>query len=85
MFNGPSGIVFDQENNVLIADSRNHRIQKFTSDGEFIKSFGEYGSGDGCLNLPWGLAINQEGEILVADWGNDRIQSFSPNGEFIAK
>ena len=85
MLNGPCGIVFDQDNNVLIADSQNHRIQKFTGDGQFISSFGVYGNGDGRLNLPWGLGVNQEGEIFVADWGNDRIQRFSPDGKFVAK
>ena len=84
MLDGPSGIVFDQDNNVLISDSRNHRIQKFTRDGEFILSFGEYGSQEGGFILPWGLAVNDNSEIFVADWGNDRIQRFSPDGKFVA-
>ena len=81
----PSGIAFDPEDNVYISDSRNHRIQKFSKNGDFIHSFGSFGCGDGEFNLPWGLFINTNSEVFVADWANDRIQRFTSNGDFLAK
>ena len=33
---GPNGIAIDNNGNVYVADTYNHRIQKFTSDGVFL-------------------------------------------------
>ncbi len=35
-FNEPSGIAVDRDGNVYVADRGNHRIQKFTNNGQFI-------------------------------------------------
>ena len=51
----------------------NHRIQKFTSDGEFITSWGNYGSGDGEFISPEGIDVDDEGNVYVADFINDRV------------
>ena len=58
----------------------NHRVQKFTKDGQFITAFGEYGSDKGQLNMPWGIAVDDEGSVYVADWRNDRVQKFLGGG-----
>ena len=72
------------EEHVWIADHRNHRIQKFTRDGDFLAEFGSQGAGEGQLELPWGITVAPSGEVYVADWGNDRIQRFTPAGDFVA-
>ena len=40
--NGPAGIAFDSEQNLYIADSKNHRIQKVTKRGKHIDSWGSF-------------------------------------------
>ena len=35
-FSGPRGIALDGEGNILVADYSNHRVQKFTTDGQFL-------------------------------------------------
>lgn len=82
--NGPAGMVFDHEDNVYIADSRNNRVQKFTKDGQFLGKWGSHGTGDGEFDLPWGITIDPDGNVFVADWRNNRIQKFTPDGEFLA-
>ncbi|MCH8869410.1 MAG: hypothetical protein IIC85_06835, partial [Chloroflexi bacterium] len=84
-FDGPSGIVFDSDDNMLLVDHRNNRVQKFTKDGRFISKFGSQGSGDGQFDLPWGICLDDDGYIYIADWRNDRIQKFTSDGEFVAK
>ena len=81
--NGPASMVFDEEENLYLTDSRNNRIQKFTKDGRFLGQWGSSGTGEGEFDLPWGITIDPEGSVFVADWRNDRIQKFTPEGEFL--
>ena len=70
---------------MYVADWRNDRIQKFSSDGGFLMNFGTAGSEDGEMNRPTGVAVDQDGMIYVSDWGNDRLQVFDEDGQFISK
>ncbi len=79
------GIITDREGNVYVADSGNHRIQKFTSDGDFVAKWGKAGRGEGEFNSPEGMVIDSEGFIYVADSKNHRIQKFTTDGVFTAK
>jgi len=81
--NGPSGIVFDESENLYIVDHRNHRVQKFTKDGNFLGAWGNFGSGDGEFNMPWGITLDRNGDVYVADWRNDRVQKFTAEGDFL--
>ena len=64
---GPRGIAVDQSGNVYVADQCNHRIQKFTSNGDFITKWGSLGSGVGQFKYPHGIAIDESGHVYVAD------------------
>jgi len=72
---------------VYVADNGNHRIQKFTSQGEFITKWGREGSGDGEFEgIEGRIAIDSQGNVYVTDsGGNDRLQKFTSQGEFITK
>jgi len=84
-FNSPRGIDVDNDNFVYVADSQNHRIQKFTSDGNFVSEWGAEGSEDGNFDRPYGVATDTIGYIYVADTYNNRIQKFTADGQFITK
>ena len=71
-FNEPSGIALDGSGNFYVADTGNHRIQKFSSNGAFILSFGTQGSGDGAFIQPSGIAVDGSGNFYVADEFNRR-------------
>ena len=81
---GPSGLAFDRDDNLYVADHRNNRVQRFTKEGGFLGAFGSEGSGDGEFNLPWGMCVSPGGDVYVADWRNDRVQRFAPDGEHAA-
>jgi hypothetical protein len=70
---------------VYVADTGNHRIQKFTSLGVYAATIGSQGTGDGQFDSPSGIAVDSNGFIYVADTGNNRIQKFSPAGLFVTK
>ena len=80
---GPTGLAFDANGDLYVADSRNDRIQKFTKDGAFLLAWGSSGSAQGQISRPWGLTIDHEGNVYVSDWGNNRVQKFSPDGSYL--
>ena len=90
-FNEPWGIAVGQDGSVYVSDTWNHRVQKFTNDGQFVKAWGVFGSTGGELgqeNLFYGprsLAIGRDGNLYAMDTGNKRVQVFSPNGDFISQ
>ncbi len=78
-----SNIAADSGGNVYVADTQNHRIQKFSSDGTFITKWGSYGTGNGQFNYPLAVAVDSIGNVYVADAWNQRIQKFLSDGTFI--
>ena len=85
LFNFPIGITVDDEDNVYVTDCDvldNRKgyscIQKFTSNGVFLKKWGSFGEGIGQLSNPCDLAVDASGNVYVADTGNNRIQKFRP-------
>jgi len=80
-FNRPEGMTFDREGRLLVADSCNHRIQRFSADGTFIDAFGRPGSGPGQLSYPYDVQADAEGRQYVCEFGNCRIQVFERNNQ----
>ena len=42
-FTEPSGVAVTEENEIIVADTNNHRIQVFDKEGNFKFQFGEMG------------------------------------------
>lgn len=83
-FQFPYDIAIDSSGNVYVTDTYNHRIQKFTSSGTFISTWGSEGPGDGQFSYPIGIAIHGD-DVYIVDDNNHRIQKFSTSGVFITK
>ena len=80
---GPRGVAISQ-GEVVVAEWDGHCVSVFRPNGERLRSFGTYGSGQGQFGGPAGVAVDADGNILVADCLNHRIQKFSANGQFLA-
>ena len=66
-FNAPTGLAVDAQDNILVADWGNSRIQIFDSQGSFLSFVNTVV----CpLYGPQGLALTHDGHIVVADSGN---------------
>ena len=83
MLNSPCGLAVNDSNDIAVTEFSNHRVQIYTSDGNYLRSFGRQGSKEGQFNKPTGIAFHQNGHIFVADSGNHRIQIFSGLGEHL--
>jgi DNA-binding beta-propeller fold protein YncE len=78
-------MAFAPNGTLLVVDSLNHRVQRFTADGGFLESWGEEGEGPGQFRMPWGVAVDADGDVYVTDWRNDRVQMFDAAGRYITE
>ncbi|XP_077997861.1 E3 ubiquitin-protein ligase TRIM45-like [Glandiceps talaboti] len=60
-----------------------HCVRKYTQNGDYIKSFGRYGTANGQFRGPNFLTINSQGMVFVADINNSHIQVFTADGDFM--
>jgi predicted membrane-bound mannosyltransferase/DNA-binding beta-propeller fold protein YncE len=86
-FNEPWGIAVGPDGSVYVTDTWNHRIQKFTADGRFIKTWGTFGQGETPESFygPRGLAVDAKGRVYVTDTGNKRVVVFDADGNYLAQ
>ena len=82
---GFGGVAVDSLGNVYIADTFNHRIQKFTGEGQFLGQWGSQGTEDGQFQWPEGLVVEPEGNLYVSDPERHNIQKFDSSGTFLLK
>lgn len=87
-FNSPHGFCLGTEEDIIVADTNNHRIQVFEKTGTFKFQFGVPGKEEGQLWYPRKVAVMRNtGKYVVCDRGNERsrMQIFTKNGHFIKK
>ena len=83
MFKAPLGVAVTDNDEILVADCLNHRVQVFDSNGTFLRSFGNKGENAGEFNRPFGIATDKDRKIFVADQDNHRVQIFSWEGRHL--
>jgi predicted membrane-bound mannosyltransferase len=79
---GPRDVAIDSQGQLWVTDTGNDRIQVFTLQGQFVKTVGASGKGEGQFDEPVGISIGKDGSIYVADMYNGRVQVLNPDGSF---
>ncbi|XP_073828786.1 E3 ubiquitin-protein ligase meiotic P26 isoform X3 [Musca autumnalis] len=87
-FNSPHGFCLGVDEEIIVADTNNHRIEIFDKSGNLKFYFGVPGKEEGQLWYPRKVAVmHTNGKFVVCDRGNERsrMQIFSKSGHFMRK
>jgi DNA-binding beta-propeller fold protein YncE len=97
LFTRPHGIRVDKDDNVWITDVGDHRVMKFSREGEVLLELGvkgEAGTTQDRFNRPADLAFGPSGDVYVAEQGEDeesmgfghsRIVRLSREGRYLGE
>ena len=85
MLNMPYGVAVNDQDEIAVTDTWNHRVSVFSSDGTHLRSFGRIGNNNGEFKFPSGIAFDSHSNIVVVDSNNHRVQVFDRNGNFLSK
>jgi hypothetical protein len=83
-FRQVTDVAWDAAGNTYISDGYiNSRVAKVDKDGNWLKSWGDRGTGPGQFHTPHSIAVDAKNQVYVADRSNRRIQVFDGEGKFL--
>jgi len=74
-------IAVNKEGHVFVTDPELYRVIEFTSDGEVVRTWGDFGESPTTFGLASGIAVDAEGHIWVTDGQFNRVMRFTLPGE----
>ena len=80
LFYDPRNIAVDEQDNILILERGNCRIQKFDKNGKYLQTIGKKGQGPGEFERPYSLFLDEKNNIYISD--RRKIHFFNHRGEF---
>jgi sugar lactone lactonase YvrE len=79
----PVNLALDAERHVYVSDIGAFRVQRYDTDGRFVRSYGGPGDTPGRFARPKGVAVDREGRVYVVDAAAQVVQVFDPQGELL--
>ena len=76
----PTGLAFDNNGNLYVANYGNNTIEKFNSSGQG-SVFATYLTNGLGIYFPIGMAFDSSGNLYVANEGDDKIIKIDPEGD----
>ncbi|HZR45297.1 MAG TPA: NHL repeat-containing protein [Candidatus Manganitrophaceae bacterium] len=82
----PTGVAVDREGNLIVTDSKDHRIRKIRLPEGRVTTLAGAGragdlnglSGSAEFNSPVGIEVDPSGRIVIADSANHRLREVDP-------
>jgi sugar lactone lactonase YvrE len=69
-------IAVGPDEHVFITDPEGYRIIEFASDGQFVRTWGDFGDGPNEIGIAAGVTVDSFGLVWVTDAGNNRILQY---------
>ncbi|MBW2465146.1 MAG: NHL repeat-containing protein [Deltaproteobacteria bacterium] len=79
----PMGLDMSADGRIAVADTGNHRIQFFDSEGRFLSSIGEVAGFS--FGRPMDVAFAVDGSLWVADFQHDALYRITPRGDLVER
>jgi uncharacterized protein (TIGR03437 family) len=88
-FDGPRGLAFDLQGNLLVADRNNHYVRKVLADGSMRTIAGIGAQGWCCdgglatqalISYPAGIVSDRQGNVYFSEYFSNRIRRVTPGG-----
>jgi len=77
----------DNQGVLFIPDTGNHQIAVYSSEGKFVRSFGQGGEGPNDLQSPTNIQIDGNSLVITSGWTSrgrrQRITRYTKGGHFI--
>ena len=70
-------LTVDDSGSVFVADPEGYRILQFSAEGEFIRTWGDFGYDNESIGLAAAVAVDADGHVWVTDAGNHRVMRFT--------
>jgi len=81
--NLPRDATIDHEGNLYVVDGGNFRVQVFSPEGEYLRSFGSIGRQGGQFSRPKGIGVDKQGNVYVVDTAFGNFQIFDSDGQLL--
>lgn len=81
----PSGLETAPDGTIVVADTGNNRVTRYTASGAVVWSVGTHGAGTGQFDNPRDVGVDAANNVYVADTRNSRIVKLSPTGAWLAE
>jgi len=77
-------VSWDSSGNIYFTDGYgNSRVAKYDKNGDWVKSWGEYGTAPGQFRLPHAIVADRNDNLYVGDRMNHRVQVFDTDAKFL--
>jgi sugar lactone lactonase YvrE len=88
-FNQPTGVAALSNGDIVITEGHGSKLNKsrvniYTKDGKYLRSFASHGTGEGQLTEPHAVAVDRQDHIYVADRTGNRINVYDKTGKLLA-
>ncbi|HDI52261.1 hypothetical protein DRQ11_02875 [candidate division KSB1 bacterium] len=80
----PLALSIDPSGNLYVADTGNHRIQKFDTRGTYQRYIGGIGWNEAQFDHPTDIWAASSLDVFVADYNNQRIQRFDRHLNYLS-
>ena len=75
-FSACVGVAIGKDDVVYTSEFRNHRVQRFTTEGKFLGGFA-------IQSFAGGLAVGADGTVYVGHWNSNKVAAYSASGRLL--